>query len=102
MSGICRPRLAEERKQWRKDHPFVSVSRLLLIPSCCTSLRLCGRNVEGLNASMFKPSTYAQLRLYVALIRSQLTKTPLGILRETLQGCRWLYELDGMGGRDPW
>jgi hypothetical protein len=23
MSGICRPRLAEERKQWRKDHPFV-------------------------------------------------------------------------------
>ena len=25
MSGICRPRLAEERKQWRKDHPFVRV-----------------------------------------------------------------------------
>lgn len=24
MSGICRARLAEERKQWRKDHPFVS------------------------------------------------------------------------------
>ena len=23
MSGICRPRLTEERKQWRKDHPFV-------------------------------------------------------------------------------
>ncbi|KAL4067706.1 ubiquitin-conjugating enzyme/RWD-like protein [Scleroderma citrinum] len=22
MSGICRMRLAEERKQWRKDHPF--------------------------------------------------------------------------------
>ncbi|KAG9323233.1 hypothetical protein KVV02_007965 [Mortierella alpina] len=22
MSGICRSRLAEERKQWRKDHPF--------------------------------------------------------------------------------
>jgi hypothetical protein len=26
MSGICRPRLAEERKQWRKDHPFVCIS----------------------------------------------------------------------------
>jgi len=26
MSGICRTRLAEERKQWRKDHPFVSPS----------------------------------------------------------------------------
>lgn len=25
MSGICRPRLTEERKQWRKDHPFVRV-----------------------------------------------------------------------------
>lgn len=25
MSGICRLRLAEERKQWRKDHPFVRV-----------------------------------------------------------------------------
>ena len=25
MSGICRARLAEERKQWRKDHPFVRV-----------------------------------------------------------------------------
>ncbi|WFD06998.1 SUMO conjugating enzyme Hus5 [Malassezia vespertilionis] len=22
MSGICRTRLQEERKQWRKDHPF--------------------------------------------------------------------------------
>ena len=22
MSGICRMRLTEERKQWRKDHPF--------------------------------------------------------------------------------
>ncbi|THH20977.1 hypothetical protein EUX98_g8477 [Antrodiella citrinella] len=22
MAGICRNRLAEERKQWRKDHPF--------------------------------------------------------------------------------
>lgn len=26
MSGICRARLAEERKQWRKDHPFVRVA----------------------------------------------------------------------------
>ena len=26
MSGICRARLAEERKQWRKDHPFVRVN----------------------------------------------------------------------------
>lgn len=25
MSGIALGRLAEERKQWRKDHPFVSL-----------------------------------------------------------------------------
>lgn len=29
MSGICRTRLAEERKQWRKDHPFVSFITVL-------------------------------------------------------------------------
>jgi len=22
MSGICKTRLQEERKQWRKDHPY--------------------------------------------------------------------------------
>jgi hypothetical protein len=33
MSGICRTRLAEERKQWRKDHPFVSTHLLLNSPS---------------------------------------------------------------------
>ncbi|PWN90117.1 putative ubiquitin--protein ligase hus5 [Acaromyces ingoldii] len=27
MAGICRSRLAEERKQWRKDHPFGFVAR---------------------------------------------------------------------------
>lgn len=31
MSGICRMRLAEERKQWRKDHPFVSGRQLYFI-----------------------------------------------------------------------
>lgn len=25
MSGIALGRLAEERKAWRKDHPFVSI-----------------------------------------------------------------------------
>jgi ubiquitin-conjugating enzyme E2 I len=25
MAGICRTRLAEERKQWRKDHPYVCI-----------------------------------------------------------------------------
>lgn len=26
MSGIALSRLAQERKAWRKDHPFVSIS----------------------------------------------------------------------------
>lgn len=32
MSGICKARLTEERKQWRKDHPYVrfSLSSLFL------------------------------------------------------------------------
>jgi len=46
MSGICRMRLAEERKQWRKDHPFVSasgVSMHLMWPSALSaSLRNIG------------------------------------------------------------
>lgn len=31
MSGIAVARLAEERKAWRKDHPFVSWKFLLVI-----------------------------------------------------------------------
>jgi hypothetical protein len=31
MAGICRTRLAEERKQWRKDHPFVRVFRRFIL-----------------------------------------------------------------------
>lgn len=30
MSGIAIARLAEERKAWRKDHPFVSLIYTLL------------------------------------------------------------------------
>jgi len=32
MSGICRSRLAEERKQWRKDHPYVRPHPRVLRP----------------------------------------------------------------------
>lgn len=28
MSGIALSRLAQERKAWRKDHPFVSIKEL--------------------------------------------------------------------------
>ena len=35
MSGIAVGRLGEERKAWRKDHPFVSV--------CFNSCTLCSR-----------------------------------------------------------
>ena len=31
MSGIAIGRLSEERKAWRKDHPFVSLVDLILI-----------------------------------------------------------------------
>lgn len=29
MSGIAVARLGEERKAWRKDHPFVSISLVI-------------------------------------------------------------------------
>ena len=29
MSGIALGRLAEERKGWRKDHPFVSIVQVI-------------------------------------------------------------------------
>ena len=32
MSGIAVGRLNEERKAWRKDHPFVSEQQLYLTP----------------------------------------------------------------------
>lgn len=32
MSGIAVARLGEERKAWRKDHPFVSIFFCLLFP----------------------------------------------------------------------
>lgn len=40
MSGICRARLAEERKQWRKDHPFVR-------PSLSKCLQRCANRSAG-------------------------------------------------------
>lgn len=33
MSGIALSRLAQERKAWRKDHPFVSSDHRTLLPS---------------------------------------------------------------------
>jgi hypothetical protein len=30
MSGICLQRLAEERRQWRKDHPYVIYQQIQL------------------------------------------------------------------------
>lgn len=35
MSGIALSRLAQERKAWRKDHPFVSIEGLGWKPFSC-------------------------------------------------------------------
>lgn len=53
MSGIALARLSEERKAWRKDHPFVSVIQswitlgtlvILYIVAgiCCKAIEECG------------------------------------------------------------
>ena len=59
MSGICRSRLAEERKQWRKDHPFVRIPPTHPAPkrSCCAPLRLSP--ALGIRAQRKTPPLYA-------------------------------------------
>ena len=73
-------RLAEERKQWRKDHPFVSCpiwpSFHLIVSFLPRPWRLTG----WLIFSIFDC---------------------VGVLRETEQINGWVYELDGVGGWYP-
>lgn len=46
MSGIALSRLAQERKAWRKDHPFVSIKGLGWKPFSCQQCLLC-RSLAG-------------------------------------------------------
>lgn len=89
MSGICRPRLAEERKQWRKDHPFVSF--------------FFGPNLSGstVNAT-FCVCSASDLHEWIWLtFRTPHSWFLPGILCKTRKGRWWFHEPYGMGSRDP-
>lgn len=68
MAGICRTRLAEERKQWRKDHPFVWHIQILF----------------KMLADLYSTLT-------------QHIPSQSGLLCATFKILGWLYEPDGMG-----
>ena len=53
MSGIAQARLSEERKAWRKDHPFGFIARPMKNPDGSLNLMLWeygipGNNLEGI------------------------------------------------------
>ncbi|QRV85837.1 ubiquitin-conjugating enzyme [Ceratobasidium sp. AG-Ba] len=51
MAGICRTRLAEERKQWRKDHPYGFYAKPVKAPDGSLNLLEWEVGIPG------KPST---------------------------------------------
>lgn len=83
MSGICRPRLAEERKLWRKDHPFVSLSQFTLrhfYGLCGSRFRHC--NLDPFDAMVgpiaFSRGQMPRIALGFAIWISTLTFSPQG------------------------
>lgn len=52
MSGIALSRLAQERKAWRKDHPFVSMRTVTFL----TAVILCSGNDSFPYPDLKKPN----------------------------------------------
>ena len=49
MSGIAQARLSEERKGWRKDHPFGFIARPMKNPDGSLNLMLWEYGIPGNN-----------------------------------------------------
>ena len=47
MSGIAQARLSEERKGWRKDHPFGFIARPMKNPDGSLNLMLWEYGIPG-------------------------------------------------------
>ena len=50
MSGIAQARLSEERKAWRKDHPFGFIARPMKNPDGSLNLMLWEYGIPGNNS----------------------------------------------------
>uniref|UniRef100_A0A7S3NHG5 SUMO-conjugating enzyme UBC9 n=1 Tax=Aureoumbra lagunensis TaxID=44058 RepID=A0A7S3NHG5_9STRA len=58
MSGIARGRLAEERKNWRRDHPFGFWARPALKPDGTTSLLQWDCGIPGKKGTDWENGVY--------------------------------------------
>lgn len=54
MSGIAVARLAEERKAWRKNHPFVSRAIIIIVDYLFIYLFICFYFIQGFIAKPTK------------------------------------------------
>lgn len=101
MSGIALSRLAQERKAWRKDHPFVSKKNCLSTTSKTSDAHISatlphcdGLNIFRLSYFVFKTS-YAQLNL--AFIPS--IKRPLNVELASKPG---INNVNNAWDGEPW
>ncbi|KAF9976821.1 E2 SUMO-conjugating protein ubc9 [Actinomortierella ambigua] len=76
MSGICRSRLAEERKQWRKDHPYGFYARPEKKPDSTLDLMTWHVGIPG------KPGTPWENGLYKLMLTFPEGTVCLSILNE--------------------
>ncbi|PWN30408.1 ubiquitin-conjugating enzyme [Jaminaea rosea] len=58
MSGICRARLAEERKAWRKDHPFGFYARPTKAEDGSMNLMKWEAGIPGKAGSLWEGGMY--------------------------------------------
>jgi len=58
MSGIARGRLAEERKNWRKDHPYGFVAKPQTLPDGSTNIMVWECKVPGKTGTDWEGGLY--------------------------------------------
>jgi hypothetical protein len=68
MSGIALSRLAQERKAWRKDHPFVRRALFLCVPKGMILHWLCGPCRAG--SKLVKAAHDADVLLWLFSLRA--------------------------------
>ncbi|KAK9764212.1 SUMO conjugating enzyme Hus5 [Basidiobolus ranarum] len=73
MSGICRARLAEERKQWRKDHPYGFYARPARNPDNSLDLMTWHVGIPGKASTPWENGVY---KLVMAFTEDYPSKPP--------------------------
>ena len=63
MSGIAQARLSEERKAWRKDHPFGFIARPTKNPDGTMNLMLWEYGIPGKKGTPWEGGMYRYLAI---------------------------------------